>query len=254
MDIRSYWDFDDADRSEIRFRSLLDSTSDDGDRFEIECQIARTYSLRKRFEEAHAQLDRLLPSVDAMPARARACYFLERGRTYNSSGDVPAAKIEFEEAAKSSVDDLRIDAMHMLAIVASTAQEAEAINLRALEEAMSSLDPAANRWRGSLLNNLGWTCHDAGRFEEALIYFEAGLKFRLTQDASKPTQIAKWCVARCLRSLGRFDEALDIQLELVASGESDRYAYAELGEIYKAKGDDVESALYFAMADARTGE
>ena len=63
--------------------------------------------------------------------------------------------------------------------------------------------------------------------------------------------LAKWCVARTLRALGRLDDAIKIQLALLEQmidiGPTDGYVYEELGELYLAKGEDV-SKMYFQFA------
>ena len=55
-------------------------------------------------------------------------------------------------------------------------------------------------------------------------------------------------MGRSLRSLGRLDEALEIQAEIVASGEGSGYASEELGELWLAKGQPQTAAPHFALA------
>ena len=54
------------------------------------------------------------------------------------------------------------------------------------------------------------------------------------------TRIARWCVARCLRSLDRTEEALAEQqalaAELEAIGETDAYVAEEIAECLSALG------------------
>ena len=66
----------------------------------------------------------------------------------------------------------------MLAIAAETGEETLAWNERALELAEASEDERAQRWRASLLNNLGWARHDGGDYEAALSLFERALAER----------------------------------------------------------------------------
>src|SRR5688572_30750200 len=84
------WNFADPAGSERRFRDALAGAQGDL-RLELETQIARSYSLRKRFADAHAALDRLEPQLAGAGARPRVRYLLERGRTFNSAGDKAAA-------------------------------------------------------------------------------------------------------------------------------------------------------------------
>jgi tetratricopeptide (TPR) repeat protein len=161
---------------------------------------------------------------------------LEKGRVWNSRGDDPErARRSFEdalsEATDAGFDSLAVDALHMLAIVAPT-EDQDAVNRRALELSSSSDDPRARQWRGSLLNNMGWTAFDRGDLDEALGLFEQALGARQEQGKVGEILIARWCVARCLREMGRVDEALAIQLELAAQlrsrGETDQYVDEEL--------------------------
>ena len=66
---------------------------------------------------------------------------------------------------------------------------------------------------------MGWTAFERGDFDAALGRVEAALAARREQGKPAEIRIAKWCVARTLRALGRFDEALDIQLALAAEHE-----------------------------------
>jgi tetratricopeptide (TPR) repeat protein len=140
----------------------------------------------------------------------------------NSSGDRAGATPLFGEAfaaaAQAGFEFLAIDALHMLAI-AAPADAQEALNGEALKLADTARDPRARQWRASLLNNMGWTAFERGDFDAALDRFESALAARREQDQPAEIQIARWCVARTLRALGRLDEALDIQLALAAEHE-----------------------------------
>jgi hypothetical protein len=77
-------------------------------------------------------------------------------------------------------------------------------------------------------------------------------------------RIARWCVARTLRSLNRVEEALSRQMELKeefdASGENDGYVHEEIGECLLLLNRAKEARPYFAKAhkylsqDARLAE
>ena len=109
-----------------------------------------------------------------------------------------------------------------------------------MELARSSPDPAARRWVASIANNIGWTRHDAGAYDEALELFTLALVERERQDDPGRTRIARWSVARCLRSLGRVEEALaeqrSLAAELEALGETDQYVTEEIAECLRALG------------------
>lgn len=235
LDIPALWDFDQPTQSEERFRAALAGSAGD-ERLEILTQIARTYSLRKRFEEAHRLLDEIEPQLATAGAAPRVRYLLERGRTYRSAGAPEKARPIFlaawELGRANGLDGLAIDAAHMVALVEPKTEDQLTWNRRALELARRATDTYARNWLASLHNNIGWSLHDAARYPEALVHFEAALKERERRQQVNEIRIAKWALARCLRSLGRRDEALAIQsalkAEWAAEGKPDRYVMEEL--------------------------
>lgn len=137
----------------------------------------------------------------------------------------------------------------MLAIVDPPA-EALAWNEKAMALAESSSDPKAQKWLGSLYNNIGWTWHDQGQYEKALATFQKGLAWRVARQQPKEARIAMWTVARALRSLKKYDEALAMQKELEAEiakiAEPDGFVFEEIAEILLAQ--NKPAAAYFARA------
>ncbi len=242
--IDALWDFRDPAGSEARFREALANGAGE----EARTQIARSLGLQRRFEEASAELDAIQePGSSLLLARIA----LERGRILNSSGH-PAESIPYFEEALSYADDdfYTVDAAHMLAIV-SPGEASLDWNLRAIEMAKGSHSPRAQGWLGSLANNTAWSLHDLGRLDEALEMFQvAEAHWAARQNDEKPAdhaeryRIAKWAVARCLRSLGRYEEALAIQLTLGEDG----YVFEELGENYLALGRADEAGPAFREA------
>ena len=113
-------------------------------------------------------------------------------------------------------------------------------NERAMELARSSPDPAARRWVASVANNMAWAKHDAGAYEEALELFSLALVEREQQGDPGRTRVARWSVARCMRSLGRTEDALaeqqSLAAELEALGETDEYVTQEIAECLRALG------------------
>lgn len=257
-DLDLLWDFDDPAQSEARFRDASGRASGSA-RLECLTQIARAQGLQRRFDEANATLDEVEQAIHAQdPAalpRVRVRYLLERGRVLNSSGRAEEARPHFIEAFDRALldedDAMGVDAAHMVAIAAD-GDFAILWNERALALAESSKHAKAREWRGSLLNNLGWTRHGKGEFAAALDLFERALDARREQGKAKPIGIARWCVARCLRSLGRTEEALDAQQELerdlASAGEHDGFVSEEIGECLLTLGREDEARQHFARA------
>ena len=148
---------------------------------------------------------------------------------------------------------MSVDAAHMMAIVEPPERQLEWIE-RAINAAQESADPKARGWLGSLYNNAGWTYHELGRYHEALDTFRKGLEWQRQAGKEKEARIAAWTVARALRSLGRYQEALQMQLEnhrrLKEIGEPDGYAEEEIGECLLALGREEEARPHFARAHA----
>jgi tetratricopeptide (TPR) repeat protein len=254
----SLWDYDHPDASEARFRAVLrQARAANNAPYEAEAltQLARSQGLQGRFDEAHRTLDAAADLIDdAMPTAKVRC-LLERGRVFNTAGTPEVARDFFEQAldlaTSSGEDGFAVDALHMLAIVSPPEGKIE-WNLRGLEVARASDQPRAQRWRGSLLNNLAWTYHDLGRYDDALALFEEALEWRREQNQAPETRIATWSVGRALRSLGRYDEAFALQRalkeEILAAGTHDGYVNEEIGECLLALGREAEAHHHFREA------
>lgn len=256
------WDYDHPDSTEQKFRELLPQAEQSGNldyRLQLQTQIARALGLQQKFDEAQALLDQVKADLDAHPDAdlrvARVRYLLERGRTYNSSNQKEKSIPLFEEAwrigREIGNDRLAIDAAHMLAIVEEPEKAVEWFE-RGVATAEASKDESAKGWLGPLYNNLGWTYHDQGQYEKALETFQKALAYREARGQARQTRIAKWAVARALRSLDRVDEALRIQRQLLEewkeAGEEDGYVYEELGECLLLEKKEDEARPNFAKA------
>ena len=226
-DLRSLWDFDDPAGSEQRFRAAAD-LAEGADRLALLTQVARALGLQERYDEGHDLLDHLAVTDDDVAARVS----LERGRLLRSAGDPDAARPHFEAAAQHATGEaLRIDALHMVALVAPP-EEQLAVNERALALARASDDPEARAWDASLLNNIGMVHADAGDWPAALAAFEQALAARRRLGGDADIRVARWMVAWALRHLGRTAEARAEQEalkgELDAIGATDPYVDEEL--------------------------
>jgi tetratricopeptide (TPR) repeat protein len=263
-DFDALWNYDQPDETERAFRDILQQTETKAPlayRLELLTQVARTQGLQRRFADAHATLDEVQAYLSDELAVARIRYLLERGRVFNSSGQPDRARPLFIDAWHLASDHAdhsgtaasfyAVDAAHMLGIV-EPGEAGLVWNLRALDAAERSTEPRVRRWRGSLYNNIGWTYHDAGQYERALAMFESALVCREEEGHASEIRIARWAVARALRSLGRIQEALDRQIgllhELNAAGASDGYMHEEIGECLLALGQGEEARPHFARA------
>jgi tetratricopeptide (TPR) repeat protein len=249
VDVIAMWDFDQPEVSEGRFRAALPGASGE-DTAVLRTQLARALGLQRRFDESAAELDAVAAAPGLTPL-TRVYLDLERGRLLNSSGRRDEAGAHFraalDEAERASIDHLAADAAHMMAII-EPGEGGIGWAERALAIAEASDDPRARTWVGSVTHNLGWTLHDLGRHEEALARWRRALEFREEQGDAELIRIGRWTVARGLRSLGRYDEALAIQRELAAAGGSDGYVDEELGELLLALGRPGEAGPHFARA------
>lgn len=257
-DFIALWDFNEPAATEQKFKALLPQAEASGNpcyHLELLTQIARTYSLQLRFDEAHTLLDQIKSTLENEIENkncptANIRYHLERGRTFNSSDHKPEALAQFKKAYEIGLnaagnENLTIDAAHMLAI-AEVPENQLAWNLKALALAEAAQDETARNWQGSLYNNLGWTCFEANDFPQAMQYFEKALAFRTQKNQPQNIRIAKWTIARCHRALKNYQAALKIQQALLSEYENkdikqDGYVYEELGELYLLAGETVEN-------------
>lgn len=258
--IDSLWNYDDPAASEARFRAHLQDTEqgdDAGYHAEVMTQIARAQGLQGQFDSAHATLDQVETMLTPALTRATVRYLLERGRAYNSSGDrakaIPLFVKAWETAKSAGEDFYAVDAAHMIAIV-EEGEGALEWNMKAVEYAEASSQARARNWLGSLYNNIGWTYFDMGDYSAALDIFQKALAFREVSGNLKTIRIARWCIGKVLRVLGRVDEALTIQQALLAEYEADDdqpgYTYEELGECLLALGQIDAAKPHFAKAYA----
>ncbi len=244
---------------EEEFRELLPQAKALPDKsiyLQILSQLALAQALLKKFDEAHKTLDNAEALLTPDYELARVRILLERGRVFQQAGKITEAQDYFERSfelsAKNKLDFHTVNAAHMIAIVAQKEEDKITWNQRAIDLAMSAKDKRARDWLGSLYNNLGQNYLSKQQFEKALEAFLKALEYRNKEGHVPNIRVAKWSVARALRSLNRVDEALALQLKLLkeydALTESDNYdmpidmfklargwIYEELAEIYQTK-------------------
>jgi tetratricopeptide (TPR) repeat protein len=242
----SLWDFGDPAASAERFRLAVDDPAAGPiARAELATQLARALGLLGRLEEGDSVLDALGagahptgPPANDPAERVEARIALERGRLRLSAGlpeeAVPLFTLAVRKAASAGAQFLALDTLHMLAIADAGHEEEWAAE--GLSVASQATDARTRRWAVALHNNLGWYLHDAGRPEEALPEFQAALAAAESVGTADQRFIGRWAVARCLRTLGRADEALAIQTRLAAERPDDEFVLAELAELAASSG------------------
>ena len=243
--IDALWTIQDPGAGCDRLRQALDEHPESID--ELRTQIARALGLQGRFAEAWEEIAQVSSQPSALAAVRRE---LESGRLRNSSGDRDRARPCFLQALAlaedGGLDFYAVDAAHMLAIV-SEDEEAIRWNEKALDLAAKASDPRARLWKGSLLNNLGWAWFDRGDFDRALTAFESALEWQTAAGDPVRMRVARWTVARCLRAMQRYDEALAIQQELSHYPEQG-FVSEELGELLLVLERPEEAKICFAKA------
>jgi tetratricopeptide (TPR) repeat protein len=258
MDIASLWNHADPAGSETKFREALENATGDTALI-LQTQIAKTYGIRKQFDQARAILKTL--DLTGVGPAASVNYWLEWGRTFCSATHNPALQTDeardqaraaftraFELAREAKLNFLAIDALHMMGIVDTAPEELLAWNLKTLAFMEASNDLGARTWEASLRNNVGYGLHQVGRLEEALEQFKLALTAREKKGDVRGVRIAHWMIAWTLRGLERFDEAIEIQLRLEREWDSDvqpdPYVYEELAALFEATGDHTRAEHY----------
>jgi tetratricopeptide (TPR) repeat protein len=242
--LRRLWDFTDLDATERRLRSALREETTDSGRAEVLTQLARIEGLHSRFDHAN----RLLAEAEAVAGASDVAHIrvlLECGRVLRLSGDLDAALPLFEEAFETALaagqDFIAGDAAHMAALAGDMIAWTE----RGLDVARRS--PAAAKWVGTLLNNLGWWHAQRGEHAESLAAYRGSLD-AYERNARYPhlREAARVGVARALRRLGRAKEALPLLKHAVAwaqaAGHPDPAFHDELAAAYADLGRADEAA------------
>lgn len=244
------WDFADPVASEARFRAVADDESRSAhERAVMTTQVARAIGIQRRDDDALALLDDLesaeRPDETAEEtAELRARVALERGRIAATAERfdeaVPLFTRAVREAALAGSTFLVLDALHMLAL--NDAGHEEEWATEGFDVLDGVRDPRLKRWGVALHNNLGWTKHDAGDAVAALHHFEQAVEAADRYGTAGQQHVARWSVGRALRSLGRTDEALELQRELAVARPDDRYVQAEI-EALTAEATEAEPTI-----------
>ena len=250
VDVDALWNFADPAASEARFREALGSATGD-DALVLRTQIARTFGLRGRFDDAHRELDAIEPALAAAGMEPRVRAWLERGRTLRSAGKPlegrPLFMRAYVTADAARLERLAADALHMIALAEPALDERIAWNRRTIDYARRATDARAQGWQAAALNNIGSDLREAGRLEESLAAFREAQAAYERIGRAQSLFVARWQVGNVLRLLGRTDEALAMQTalerDMAAAGAPDPYVYDELALLQAARGQADAAAL-----------
>ena len=264
VDLAGLWDVSDPVISEQRLREALAKASGD-DALIITTQIARTYQLRRDFDQARAILATISGAIETAGPEAHARYWLELGRTYVSHrhaeelltpANLAQARAAFSKALQFSeaarLDGLSVDIMHMCAFVETDIRVQLACNEDALRVVLASTQPDAQRWEASVRSNLGESLFELARFAEALDEFQRSAALYAARGDLGGSVDSRWHIARTLRMLGRVEEATAIQTalesELANRGEARSYVFEELALLFRARGNFEKAGRYAELA------
>ncbi len=268
LDLTALWDFSQPEVSQARFeQALAKATSDEA--LILHTQIARSWGLRKNFDEARQTLRRIESAVAQAGPEARARFHLEWGRSWASAthnqeqltDDAKAqARQSYERALTvaraARLDGLVVDAIHMFAFLDTAPTDQLKWGQAALSVVQASSQADATRWEASVRHNLGSALHQLGRYDEALVQFQHALAIRQQGHNTNAIHVAHWMVGWTLRSLRRTGEALAIQLRLEqtadAAGQPDHHVFAELEALYRDQGDAAKAEHYANRKRAAT--
>ncbi|MCY7319976.1 MAG: tetratricopeptide repeat protein [Ramlibacter sp.] len=260
IDINELWDYAKPEVSEARFQQALVGASAD-DSLILQTQIARTFGLRKQFDQARRILAAIEPRIANASPEVRTRYLLELGRTYASpvhpAADVTQETREiarahymraFQTASDAGLDGLAIDALHMMPLVDTDPALQLEWNQKAIASMEKSSQPAAKRWEPVLRNNVGYAKHLAGDYDEALRQFRLSLAAHERAGNVRAIRIAHWMIAWTYRAQQRYTDAIEVQLRLErewdAAGDPDPYVFEELEHLYRAIGDREKAGHY----------
>lgn len=250
---KARWNFSNVVKAEQELRVAIEATTEPESRAELMTQLGRARGLQGDFEQALHWID--AAGEMSQSPRVRVFVDMERGRVLNTSGKpaeaLPLFESAFQLAQLHAEFELAADAAHMVAIVSPYPKALEWTEI-GLGIAAASDDPQVKRWRGPLLNNIGWAAFEGRDFETALGFFQQSLAVREENPSAQvPIRIAKYSVAKALRQLHRVEEAITILRAIVVESDSegnpDGYFLAELAFALGPDHEETESLVQRAL-------
>jgi tetratricopeptide (TPR) repeat protein len=258
-DLYELWDYNRPEETEMKFLKILSEARDSGNfdyLGQLLTQIARTRVFLGDIEGARKLLDEADATLTGECKIGKIRSILERGRTYQASGEMKKAEFLFLKACDQSymADALEytVDAAHMLAIL-SEPEEAIKWNDFALKLTEDSDKERVRYWQGSLFNNIGWEYHKKGDYDSAYLYFKKSLTFHVEKKRPDRIRFATFSISHTLRSMAPFEEALMRLRQLMENYESEGvdesgFIAEEIGECLWAFDKKEEARPYLVQA------
>ena len=222
-------------------------------------QLVRVQNLQGKSAEAKETLEfarKLIMTIDpARRTRLEIRAILEEGRHHCLSMMPAKAQKHFSLAwTMANTNDevfLAVEAAVMLSISQPPKFRNDWLQ-RAIELAEKTEIDQAKLWLAQLYLMEGWHAFDFHRFEDALKSFKMALERPRVPGEMTDLIMIRWCVARAMRSLGRNQEALDIQKELLAEisskGQVNGHVFLEIAECLQLLKQTEEAKAYFESA------
>jgi tetratricopeptide (TPR) repeat protein len=261
-DVDGYWASHDLIKTEAAIRQALPSDLNgpwNSVALSAITQLVRVLNLQGKSSEAKEMLDLARKQVQyAEPQtrmRTEIRLLLEEGRHFCMAMMPAKAQGPFSRAWKMASDSgevfLTIESAVMLSVSQPPKYQNEWLQ-RALDLAAKTDDEQAKLWLAQLHLMDGWHAFDFRRFEDALRAFQLALARPRGHGEMTDVILIKWCIARCLRALGRVAEALEMQRELYAKlnsvPEVNGYVFLEIAECLQLLQNTEEAKTFFELA------
>ncbi len=261
-DMDGFWNLQNLPETEERISALLPLGDGKATATQVEAltQMARVYLLQDNLKEARNFLNHADTLLKDLPAeemlKPQVRIYLEEGRFYGWSMYPQRALDFFSKAWEMSnlvgpLDALAADAAFMISITLPSKQGREWLTgaLKLADNPQATT--AAKKWKAHLLMRIGWQEFDVRNFQAALDHFDKALVCA-DKDDSTLFQTLKWCRARVLRAIGKINEAMAVQNEiltdLATEGVLNGHVYLELAECFNALHDQEQSSHYYELA------
>jgi len=261
-DIDGYWSSGDFATIEAAIRSAL-PTDVNGEwgttALDAITQLVRVQNLQGKTTEAKENLELARKLIMAIApekqTRLEIRLLLEEGRHLCLSMMPSKAQTHFSQAWTMATAANEIALAIEAAVMLSISQPPKYRNdwlQRAIELAEKTDVQQAKLWLAQLYLMDGWHAFDFRRFDDALKSFKSALERPREHGEMTSLILIKWCVARAMRALGRIQEALDIQRELLAEvsseGKLNGHVFLEIAECLQLLRKTEEAKTYFESA------